>query len=105
MASITNPYAGGQTRNQTATTTETKAATQLPKITLWPIRMSLGEALKVAEKLQGGGHANAAGAILPKSIKNIPDAVEYLRNLLQPKTTAPLNALEGLFAGLEAGKK
>ena len=64
-----------------------------------------GEALKVAEKLQGGGHANAAGAILPKSIKNIPDAVEYLRNLLQPKTTAPLNALEGLFAGLEAGKK
>jgi len=26
-----------------------------------------GEALKVAEKFQGGGHANAAGAILPKS--------------------------------------
>ena len=64
-----------------------------------------GEALKVAEKLQGGGHANAAGAILPKSIKNIPDAVEYLRNLLQPKVAEPLNALEGLFAGLEAGKK
>jgi len=64
-----------------------------------------GEALKVAEKLQGGGHANAAGAILPKSIKNIPDAVEYLRNLLQPKIAEPLNALEGLFAGLEAGKK
>ena len=64
-----------------------------------------GEALKVAEKLQGGGHANAAGAILPKSIKNIPDAVEYLRNLLQPKIAEPLNALEGLFASLEAGKK
>jgi nanoRNase/pAp phosphatase (c-di-AMP/oligoRNAs hydrolase) len=62
-----------------------------------------GEALKVAEKLQGGGHANAAGAILPKSVRNIPDALEYLRTILQPKagTTSPLNNLENLFAGLE----
>ena len=45
-----------------------------------------GEALKVAEKFQGGGHANAAGAILPKSVRNIPDAVEYLRQILNPKT-------------------
>ena len=44
-----------------------------------------GEALKVAEKFQGGGHANAAGAILPKSVRNVPDAVEYLRQILQPK--------------------
>ena len=44
-----------------------------------------GEALKVAEKFQGGGHANAAGAILPKSIRNIPDAVDYLRLILQPE--------------------
>ena len=43
-----------------------------------------GEALKMAEKFQGGGHANAAGAILPKSIRNIPDAVEYLRQILNP---------------------
>lgn len=64
-----------------------------------------GEALKVAEKLQGGGHANASGALLPKSVKNIPDAVEYLRLILQPKVAAPLNTLEGLFAGIEAGKK
>ena len=63
-----------------------------------------GEALKVAEKLQGGGHANASGALLPKSVKNIPDAIDYLRAVLQPKAGAPLNTLEGLFAGLEAKK-
>jgi len=64
-----------------------------------------GEALKVAEKFQGGGHANASGAILPKSIRNIPDAVEYLRQILQPKAPAPLNTLESLFAGIELEKK
>jgi len=64
-----------------------------------------GEALKVAEKFQGGGHGNAAGAIMPKSIRNIPDAVEYIRLILQPKAGAPLNSMESLFAGLEAVKK
>jgi nanoRNase/pAp phosphatase (c-di-AMP/oligoRNAs hydrolase) len=64
-----------------------------------------GEALKVAEKFQGGGHANAAGAILPKSIRNIPDAVEYLRQILNPKRDTPLNSLENLFAGIEAEQK
>ena len=64
-----------------------------------------GEALKVAEKFQGGGHANAAGAILPKSVRNVPDAVDYLRQILQPKTNAPLNSLENLFAEIEAEKK
>ena len=64
-----------------------------------------GEALKVAEKLQGGGHANASGALLPKSVKNISDAVDYLRHILAPKTSAPLNPLESLFAGIEVGKK
>ena len=43
------------------------------------LRSRNGEALKVAEKLQGGGHANACGATLPRSVKNIPDAVDYLR--------------------------
>ena len=63
-----------------------------------------GEALKVAEKFQGGGHANASGAILPKSVRNVPDAIEYLRTVLQSKAQtgqSPLNNLEGLFAGLE----
>jgi hypothetical protein len=64
-----------------------------------------GEALKVAEKFQGGGHANAAGAILPKSIRNIPDAVEYLKQVLNPKRDTPLNSLESLFAGIEAEQK
>ena len=63
-----------------------------------------GEALKVAEKLQGGGHANAAGAILPKSIRNIPDAVEYIRTILRPKAPAPLTSMEGLFAAVDVQK-
>ncbi len=67
------------------------------------LRSRNGEALKVAEKLQGGGHANAAGATLPKSIKSVADAIEYLRYLFDttPKKDEPLNSLEGLFAGLE----
>ena len=64
-----------------------------------------GEALKVAEKFQGGGHANAAGAILPKSVRYVPDAVEYLKQVLNPKRAAPLNSLESLFAGIEAQQK
>src|SRR5262245_30786674 len=65
-----------------------------------------GEALKVAEKFQGGGHANACGATLPKSVRNISDAIVYLRQILSPKRDAPLNnSLESLFAGLEIGKK
>ena len=67
-----------------------------------------GEALKVAEKFQGGGHANAAGAILPKSVRNISDGVEYLRQVLNPKNETQqtrLNSLESLFAGIEAEQK
>jgi hypothetical protein len=67
-----------------------------------------GEALKLAEKFQGGGHANAAGALLPKSIRTVPDGVEYLRQILNPKnhTQQPgFNSLENLFGTLEAGKK
>jgi oligoribonuclease NrnB/cAMP/cGMP phosphodiesterase (DHH superfamily) len=64
-----------------------------------------GEALKTAEKFQGGGHPNAAGAILPRSVRNIPDAVEYLRQVLNPKHDTPLNSLENIFAEIEAGNK
>lgn len=69
------------------------------------LRSRGGEALKVAEKLQGGGHPNACGAVLPKSIRNIPDAIEYLRQVLSPKAGAPLNSMESLFASIEVGKK
>jgi oligoribonuclease NrnB/cAMP/cGMP phosphodiesterase (DHH superfamily) len=64
-----------------------------------------GEALKVAEKLQGGGHANACGATLPRSIKNIPDAVDYLRQVLNPQRSMPLNSLENLFSAMEGADK
>lgn len=67
------------------------------------LRSRDGEALKVAEKLQGGGHANAAGATLPRSVKNIGDAVAYLRQVLDPapKKDAPLNSLEALLDKVE----
>jgi oligoribonuclease NrnB/cAMP/cGMP phosphodiesterase (DHH superfamily) len=74
-------------------------------IVIASFRSRNGEALKVAEKFQGGGHANAAGAMLPKSIRNIPEAVDYLRTVLNPKRGAPLNNLESLFAGIEAEQR
>jgi hypothetical protein len=63
------------------------------------LRSRNGEALKVAEKLQGGGHANACGATLPRSVKSIPDAIVYLRQVLDPAPPkeVPLNSLEALF--------
>jgi hypothetical protein len=66
------------------------------------------EALKVAEKFQGGGHANAAGALLPKSVRNLSDGVEYLQQVLNIKRETQqsrLNSLENLFAGIEAEKQ
>jgi nanoRNase/pAp phosphatase (c-di-AMP/oligoRNAs hydrolase) len=64
-----------------------------------------GEALKVAEKLQGGGHANASGATLPRSVKNIPDALDYLRVHLNPAPKKDaLNSLESLFDALDVKK-
>ena len=67
-----------------------------------------GEALKIAEKFQGGGHANAAGALLPKSVRNVPDGVEYLQQILNVKNQTQqsrLNSLENLFASIEAEKR
>jgi hypothetical protein len=77
-----------------------------------PIVVSLrsrnGEAVKIAGKLQGGGHPNACGATLPRSVQTIPDAIDYLRKVLLPseRTGAPLNNLETLFDSLAlAGKQ
>ena len=61
------------------------------------LRSRNGEALSVAEKLQGGGHANAAGATLPRAIRNVPDAIGYLREVFSPKIETPVNSLESLF--------
>jgi oligoribonuclease NrnB/cAMP/cGMP phosphodiesterase (DHH superfamily) len=70
------------------------------------LRSRNGEALRIAEKLQGGGHPNACGAVLPKSVRNIPDGIAYLRQLLGLKASSPLNnSMESLFAGLELGKQ
>jgi nanoRNase/pAp phosphatase (c-di-AMP/oligoRNAs hydrolase) len=62
-----------------------------------------GEALKIAERFQGGGHVNACGATLPRSVKSIPDAVNYLRQILNPPVKqAALNNMENLFAALDS---
>jgi len=48
------------------------------------LRSLHGEALRVASRLQGGGHPNAAGATLPRSVTDVESAVEYLRECLSP---------------------
>jgi nanoRNase/pAp phosphatase (c-di-AMP/oligoRNAs hydrolase) len=64
-----------------------------------------GEALKVAEKLQGGGHANASGATLPRAVRTIPDAVICLRQVFNPKKEEPLNSPEDIFAAIDVSQK
>jgi hypothetical protein len=65
-----------------------------------------GEALPVAVKFQGGGHANASGAILPRSVRTIEDGIDFVQKALNPQPIrGDLNSLESLFMGLEPGKK
>lgn len=67
-----------------------------------------GDALKIAEKFQGGGHANAAGATLPKSVRSIEDGLDYLELMLNPRSPAAedtLNSMDALLSGLNLGKK
>ena len=67
------------------------------------LRSRNGEAAKVAERLQGGGHPNASGAMLPRSVRSIPDAIEYLKQVLNPSASQPmrLNSLENLFNAID----
>lgn len=60
------------------------------------LRSNGGEALPVAVKLHGGGHPNAAGASLPRSVSSIPEAVRWLRQALSSSSA-------NLSAGLNAG--
>ncbi|MCC6234276.1 MAG: DHH family phosphoesterase [Verrucomicrobiales bacterium] len=53
------------------------------------LRSREGRALPIALRLQGGGHPNAAGATLPRSVQTLPDAVTYLRQVLNPAPAAP----------------
>jgi hypothetical protein len=71
------------------------------------LRSRNGEALKIAQQLQGGGHANAAGATLPRSVQSVPEAIDYLKGVLNPKlkSDAPLNNLDSLFSSIQIDKK
>jgi oligoribonuclease NrnB/cAMP/cGMP phosphodiesterase (DHH superfamily) len=64
------------------------------------LRSRGGEALAVAEKLHGGGHHNAAGATLPRSVQNLGDAIDYLKRTLDPikEVEVGINSLEDAFA-------
>lgn len=48
------------------------------------LRSKKGEAIMLAEKLMGGGHSNAAGATLPRSIQDVASAIPYLRQQFAP---------------------
>jgi len=66
-----------------------------------------GEALKIAERVQGGGHANASAATLPRSVRSVPEAITYLRQVLGTKPSAvrsenSLNTLASAFDQLDA---
>jgi len=65
-----------------------------------------GEALKVASRLDGGGHANAAGTTLPRSVTDHDAAAEYIRQRLNPTPPGEsMNGMEDLLARWEAAKK
>lgn len=76
-------------------------------IVIVSLRSRDGEAIKVAEKLQGGGHPNAAGATLPRAVQKIPDAINYLKQVLNPPQSKdmPLNNLESIFEAIELEQK
>jgi hypothetical protein len=71
------------------------------------LRSLHGEALKIAELLRGGGHPNACGAVLPRSVQSITDAVAYLRKMLNPASAlAPSSTdLEGILDELKSEPK
>jgi oligoribonuclease NrnB/cAMP/cGMP phosphodiesterase (DHH superfamily) len=68
-----------------------------------------GEALKYAERVQGGGHANASAATLPRSVRSVPEALTYLRQVLNAKPAArneaTFNSLASVFEQLDNGSK
>ena len=48
------------------------------------VRSQNGEALALARKLQGGGHPNAAGLTLPRSVTTFEAAAAYIKVILNP---------------------
>ena len=72
-----------------------------------PVTLSIrslenGEALHMARSLQGGGHPDAAGAVLPRSVGTFDCALVYLTRQLQPHVAFSAGSTEKLFkdAGL-----
>lgn len=71
------------------------------------LRSRNGEAQKVATQLQGGGHPNASGAVLPRSVRSIDDAIDYLKRVLNPArnsaglSNVSLNSLADQLGGLK----
>ena len=66
------------------------------------LRSRNGEAIKLAEKLMGGGHPNAAGATLPRAIQDVGSAIAYLRQQFAPPATVveEVPSLESAFENL-----
>ena len=66
------------------------------------LRSRQGEAIRLAEKLMGGGHPNAAGATLPRSIQDVDAATSYLRQQFAPAPPPVLEppSLESAFENL-----
>ena len=65
-----------------------------------------GEALKVATRLDGGGHPNASGTTLPRSVNDHEAAAEYIRQRLNPTLpAASLNGIEDLMQRWEQMKR
>ena len=59
---------------------------------------SAGRSVTLLEKERSANH-KVCGEFLS------PEAVDYLRQILQPKSNAPLNSLENLFAEIEGQKR
>ena len=65
-----------------------------------------GEALKVATRLDGGGHPKASGTTLPRSVNDHEAAAEYIRQRLNPTLpAASLNGMEDLMQRWEQMKR
>jgi oligoribonuclease NrnB/cAMP/cGMP phosphodiesterase (DHH superfamily) len=66
------------------------------------LRSRNGEALQVAQRLRGGGHPNASGATLPRSVQGLFEAIEYLkRELNRQDEDDAFASLETAFAEIE----
>lgn len=63
-------------------------------VVLASFRSRNGEALAIATQLQGGGHPNACGATLPRSVGTISDGIAYLRRVLA--VAAPVKPATGI---------